>query len=446
MKSTIYTILLTVFCFAATTIQAQKSPKKLAKNLSEQIEESPIFSKSFTGFALLDASTQETLYEYEADKYYTPASNTKLFTLYTALNILDDKMPALYYQEQDSIIVFWGSGDPSLLHPFLPKDNTVLDFLKNTNKPLYFSTHNFESEHYGSGWAWDDFNYYYQPDKSPLPMYSNLVQFIREKRQATQGFRTFPPYFKNKVRLNPNIESKRAKFVRLEGENQFECNAQALTGRGYEKEVPFKYSHELVADLLSEATNKKIQLFDGYLGVDSIQKLYSLPVDSVYQELMQESDNFIAEQLLLLCSNELFGVQNTERMIDYAKENYFKDLPDEPIWRDGSGLSRYNLFTPRSLVKLLLQIHQKIPQERIFNIFAAGGESGTLEDWYAGEDQAYIYAKTGTLSNKHCLSGYLIADSGKVLVFSFMHNNYVTGSKPLKEEMEKVLLWIRENY
>jgi D-alanyl-D-alanine carboxypeptidase/D-alanyl-D-alanine-endopeptidase (penicillin-binding protein 4) len=70
---------------------------------------------------------------------------------------------------------------------------------------------------------------------------------------------------------------------------------------------------------------------------------------------------------------------------------------------------------------------------------------GTIRNWYGGQESAYVYAKTGTLSNKHCLSGYLRTKSGRLLIFSFMHNNYVGSSTPVKEEMEKVLDWLREN-
>ena len=76
----------------------------------------------------------------------------------------------------------------------------------------------------------------------------------------------------------------------------------------------------------------------------------------------------------------------------------------------------------------------------------AGGERGTIKSWYGGKEEPYVFAKTGTLSNKHCLSGYLKTKSGDVLIFSFMNNNYVGSSTPVKEEMQKVLEWIWENY
>ena len=66
---------------------------------------------------------------------------------------------------------------------------------------------------------------------------------------------------------------------------------------------------------------------------------------------------------------------------------------------------------------------------------AVGNENPLLH----GDDPPYVFAKTGTLRHKHCLSGYLRTHSGRVLIFSFMHNNYTGSSARIKEEMQRVL-------
>lgn len=164
--------------------------------------------------------------------------------------------------------------------------------------------------------------------------------------------------------------------------------------------------------------------------------------------MLQPSDNFIAEQLLLVTAAEMGWPLNGRKVIEYMKENYLSEMPDEPQWVDGSGLSRYNMFTPRSVIWLLQQIDSEFDDERtLFSLMPAGGESGTIENWYAAADgrEPFVFAKTGTLSNNHCLSGYIITESGRKLLFSFMNNHYVTSSSVVKEEMNKVLQYIREN-
>src|SRR5690606_2318356 len=108
-----------------------------------------------------------------------------------------------------------------------------------------------------------------------------------------------------------------------------------------------------------------------------------------------------------------------EAVIDYPKTNFLNKLPDEPQWADGSGLSGYNMLTPRSVIALLKMIHQESPEENILKYLPVGGESGTIKNNYKA-DKPYVVAKTGTLSNSICLSGYLLTKKGKKLIFSFM--------------------------
>jgi len=422
--------------------------KQILNTLDQRLDQAPAFQQNHTGFALYDPEKREFLYQRNGDRYFTPASNTKLFTFYISLSVLGDTLPTLFYAESDTAVVFWGSGDPSFLNPFLPEDSSVVNFLEKQEKPLYFSGFNFRDERYGAGWSWDDYSYTYQLEKSPMPVFGNRVYFARNKKK--QGFRVEPAFFTNNVSLNKELPEGRPIFRRAEGTNDFTCNAQALSGDYYLRSVPFRYSEEVVAGILSDTLNRTVQVYPHPVPVGNVQTVYSqIPADSLYKRLLQNSDNFIAEQLLLVCSNKLFGMQNTDRMIAHAQERFLKDLPDVPIWKDGSGLSRYNLFTPRTMAKLLEKMYTLVPQERLFNLLPAGGVRGTIENWYVNENapkQPYIFAKTGTLSNNHCLSGYLVGKSGKVLIFSFMHNNYVVRSDEIKEEMAKILKSLHEAF
>jgi D-alanyl-D-alanine carboxypeptidase/D-alanyl-D-alanine-endopeptidase (penicillin-binding protein 4) len=160
--------------------------------------------------------------------------------------------------------------------------------------------------------------------------------------------------------------------------------------------------------------------------------------------MMHRSDNFFAEQTLLMASNEHLGYMSDEKIIDTILNFDLKDVPQRPRWVDGSGLSRYNLFTPQSFVYILNKIKNEFGWERIKNILPTGG-TGTLSSYYKN-DSGYIYAKTGTLSNNCALSGYLITKKGKILIFSVLANNYITNSVPVKKAVEQFLLAIRENY
>jgi len=136
---------------------------------------------------------------------------------------------------------------------------------------------------------------------------------------------------------------------------------------------------------------------------------------------------------------------NTTEAIEHAQRSILADLPDRPLWRDGSGLSRYNLFTPRTMVALLGKIAKEIPQDRLFNILPAGGKSGTLRTMFKGQE-AFVHAKTGSLTNVYCLSGYLVTKKGRVLYFSFMNNNFIKPTSEIRTEVARILTGIRDRY
>jgi len=97
-------------------------------------------------------------------------------------------------------------------------------------------------------------------------------------------------------------------------------------------------------------------------------------------------------------------------------------------------------------VQVLTKLYAEIPRNRLFNLFPSGGEFGTLKNWYAGNSRPYIYAKSGTLGNNYSLSGYLITNSGKTFIFSFMNNHYTKPTNEVKKSMQTVLELLRDQY
>src|SRR6478736_5201089 len=72
--------------------------------------------KDHTGFMLYDPASKKTVYEHQSARYFTPASNTKIFTLYTSLNILGDSIPAFKYVIRNESLIMWGTRDASFLY------------------------------------------------------------------------------------------------------------------------------------------------------------------------------------------------------------------------------------------------------------------------------------------------------------------------------------------
>jgi len=94
---------------------------------------------------------------------------------------------------------------------------------------------------------------------------------------------------------------------------------------------------------------------------------------------------------------------------------------------------------------VLEKLYNEFPKERLFSIFAIGGKTGTLKGNYGG-NPPYVYAKSGTLSNNYCLSGFIITKSRKTLIFSIMNNHYQKENWQVRQQTQRLLEYVRDNY
>ena len=379
----------------------------------------------FSGLLIINPKTGDTISSYNSTKYFTPASNAKIFTLYVAQKTLPKKTPILkYYINKDTIFIK-GTGNPTFLHPYF-KDSTVFNFLKPYNN-ISLSLNNYTGKKYGAGWAWDDYDAYYSAETNSFPIYGNVITIDSNK--------VIPNYFKDSI-LFSKTRKKRER-----NKNLFYIDST------YKKttKIPFITHKSLIKELLENRLGKEIKLTNNAPYVD-YKTLYGIPTDSLYKRMMHESDNFIAEQLLLMISSTLSDTLSSFNARNYALKTLFKDIKQAPKWVDGSGLSRYNLCTPESIVHVLHKIYNETPKEKLFTIFSTGGVSGTIKHNFKGNPNPYIYAKSGSLSNNYCLSGYLITKKRETLIFSFMNNHFKEPTSVIKKKMEIVLKAIRDTY
>ncbi|MDA0194313.1 MAG: D-alanyl-D-alanine carboxypeptidase [Bacteroidetes bacterium] len=423
-------ILKSIIIFSILTIGSCQSIRTAGNRgkINRQIKNSEFLSKHFIGLALFDPQSREWLFEQNANKYFTPASNIKLFTLYAATKILKDSIPGIKYAIKGDTLMFWGTGDPTFLHEDFP-DQKSYDFLKAHDGPLVWVPVDMKSKSYGPGWSWDDYSYDYQPERSTLPIYGNVLHVSNSLEEP------IPMALSRSI-----LPSEELGITRDYDNNLFRIS----TGDTQEAVIPFKVYPELIAAMLSDTLRRKVLI--GQKLPEQKNILFSGPVDPIYSIMIKRSDNFLAEQILLMCSSLHTDSLNAENTIAYVRQTYLSDLPDQPVWVDGSGLSRYNLVTPRTLIRLLDKLLAEKGFDWLTQIFPIGGESGTLRNWYQANETPYVFAKTGTLSNNHNVSGYLKTASGKLLIFSFMNNNYVTTSNNIKTEIQSILEFIRDRY
>ncbi len=418
----------TMFCIAFLIASSSCSSTRYARvqKESEIRLRNSDFGYHHSGLLVLDPHKQDTLINVSGSRYFIPASNVKIATLYTALKFLPEKLPVIKYTQISDTVYFEGLGYPASLHPYF-RDSTLVRFLASFES-VRLKDPDPDIPEWPSGWSWEDFDQPFAAERSSLPLYGNSLVVHLQDSLAVR-----PLYFKD------SISSLSSRFHRERTKNLFyysESKADSLV-------VPFHMSEGLIKDLLEVELDKEIEIFQTFPAGDQ-KVLFGISRDTVLRYMMLESDNFLAEQLLLQASSTLTDSLNSKKVIDHIVENELPDFIRPPRWVDGSGLSRYNLFSPESLVHLLDTMYEELGEEYLLNFFPAGGVSGTLEDDFAGIPEPYIFAKSGSMGNIYCLSGFLRSSSGKLLIFSFMNNNFTDSQSEIREEMNTILSWIRD--
>ena len=227
--------------------------------------------------------------------------------------------------------------------------------------------------------------------------------------------------------------------------NELFLNATKKPKAGEITPIPLSIKYNEIPFYLDDTLHKKIVLTKdtkvAWKNVDSIQSIYSQPADTLYKIMMSRSDNFFAEQTLLMASNELLGYMSDEKMIDTLLKTELKNIPTKPKWVDGSGLSRYNLFSPKDFIFLLDKMKNEFGMERMTKILLTGNK-GTLTNYYVKE-QGFIFAKTGTVSGVVALSGYLYTKTNKLLEFSVLINNFNGSPRAVRRAIERFLIHVR---
>ena len=398
------------------------------------------------GIAVQDPNQEKYLYRFQSAKRFTPASNTKILSCYAAMKYLPEKLPAAIITELDTAVLLTPTGDPSFLHPEFA-EQPLFDKLRSISKPVYLNTSVWKSGALGSGWSWDDFSEAYMTERSCFPVYGNIIHWFQEKSKKENP--SFPgdtvdlfiysvpevdgpvDFGKPGDRFDVSRNQHQNTFILKEGK---ETNASS--------KVPFitdgmKTGLKILIDTLHKtigvADQSLIQAASG-MATDTI---YSRMTDSVLQKMMHRSDNFYADMLLLMVSQQKLRSMDEDAIINNIIKQDFNLIPQSINWVDGSGLSRYNQLTPESLIFILNKLKSEQPWERIKNIFPSDGV-GTLS-FYKERADDFIIAKTGTLGGVICLSGYVKSKKGKWLTFSIMVNNHNTATSLIRKKMESLL-------
>jgi serine-type D-Ala-D-Ala carboxypeptidase/endopeptidase (penicillin-binding protein 4) len=428
------------------------------------------------GVLVTDAATGEVLYARNADGYFMPASNAKLFTTALALAALgpdyrvrttvasSGMLDANGVVNGDLVLI--GRGDANLSNRKFPYDKkeeregppekVLAEFagavaargVKEVTGDVIADDSMFQHEKFPSGWLVDDILWSYGAAVSAIAVNDNTFALdLRPGAHEGDSARydaglaaDFYTVENSLLTAARGSEEKLAvardpgsRLLHVSGTMPLDAPPRRLT---IAIEDPAEYAASVLAHLL-EARGVKI---DGHSGarhaaepaVDAaaprtvLAEHTSVPLSDEIRLTNKNSENLHAELLLLLAAHEKTGARNYEDALKVAAD-FFKaaGIADgDVVLSDGSGLSRKDLVTPRAIVQLLRYAATQPWGELYRSTLPEAGEDGTLSERMKNTPAASrIFAKTGTIGHGNALSGYATTVRGERVLFSILGNN-----------------------
>jgi D-alanyl-D-alanine carboxypeptidase/D-alanyl-D-alanine-endopeptidase (penicillin-binding protein 4) len=410
-----------------------------------------------TGILIVNLSNQKTIYQHQADRNFTPASNAKLFTAAASLWALgvDFKFKTTLWSnatidQQGKLngnIYFKFSGDPSLTSEDLQKlvEQLKQTGMKQINGQVILDASAFDRIGLGPGWMWDDHNQCFSAPITAIMINHNCFDFYLKSATVDQ-----PAIVLNKENSNPYMQiENRTKTVStasdtcpldLKANNK---NHYLLSGCATqsEKELhlnpairnPLHYAQQLIADQLQQAGityANHIKLGHVPSSAHLIATHTSKPLSELVKTMLKESDNLIADALFKKLGQITFQQQgnwlNGQKAIaQILHQKTGLDFSKNKLV-DGSGDSRYILVTPKQIVTLLKAIYADASIRSVFvDSLPIAGVDGTLQERLQTPSvKGSVFAKTGTMENVSSLSGFIRTRHHRWLVFSIMSNGF----------------------
>jgi D-alanyl-D-alanine carboxypeptidase/D-alanyl-D-alanine-endopeptidase (penicillin-binding protein 4) len=176
-------------------------------------------------------------------------------------------------------------------------------------------------------------------------------------------------------------------------------------------------------------------------GAKEIARLDTPPMAEVVPAILEPSQNWMTDQLLMTLGRE-FESEGSRRagfrvLGDFLTGIVGADSLDF-FFQDGSGMSAYNLVTPRGVVAILDYMdgseHGALYRDAMAEPMEPGSTLRARMDGLQGQ----IYAKTGTINHVNSLSGYAVTSSGRRLTFSILSNGSGLRSSTVRQAIDAV--------
>jgi D-alanyl-D-alanine carboxypeptidase/D-alanyl-D-alanine-endopeptidase (penicillin-binding protein 4) len=464
--------------------------------LLEIVRNSPSLSHAHVGWKFMEADSGKVLSDHESASFFTPASNTKLYTTAAALVRL-----GVTYQFKTVVktmgriegdgtltgdLIFVGGGDPNLSGRTVPytvekRDEDPLAAVKRLADQIQSrgirqvqgdvigDDTRYPFDPYPDGWTIDDATWYYGAPVSALAVNDSSVQVAVLPTQPGEPADVYlNPEFGYFVVMNHVITDESAAahvdISRPPGSNELILSgtigrtapkveeyiavpdpalfaAEALKAQLEERGISVRGEARAAHRNLSSVANpvqeaRVVSTPEGTV----LASLDSAPLYQIVQVINKVSQNLHAEILLREMALATHGVGTLAAALDERTKFLAEAGVDTTLFdfADGSGLARQDLTTPASTVQLLRYMWQRPERDSWLASLPVGGVDGSLRRRFKNVPGAErIHAKTGSLAHVSTLSGYLQTKSGTWIIFSLMINGEVNDKRDVQKLMEQ---------
>lgn len=436
-----------------------------------------------TSWAILVQSLEsgDTLYRLNASKLMMPASNMKIVTLAAAAERL-----GWDYRFETSVItsaplrddgalegdlIVRGSGDPSIGRA--PSETaSVLDTwaetlwnagIRRVDGAIVGDDNAFDDETLGAGWAWDYLGYGYAAPVGALQYHEDLADLVvragssagasvhLELRPVDCGLELV-----NRVVTAPAGSVPSIDLRRLPGSPRIEVTGSVPAGSTeFTETVSVDNPTEFFARALRAALMARgIEVRGNAIDIDDLSSpldtsgarvlvSYRSPtLSELATVLMKVSQNLYADTLLkTLGRREGTGTAEGGRKVIREVLDTWGISPDDLVIYDGSGLSRYNYVTADLLVAILRHLYDD-PRHRdpFMATLPIAAQDGSLANRFKGSKaEGNLLAKTGSIANVRCLSGYVRTADGEWLAFAILANHFNSPQASIDELTDRIV-------
>ncbi len=453
-------------CSTSHSVVSSLDPvSQLRADINSVLSDS-LFIPTHAAIKVVALEDNTVLYERDSKVLMHPASNMKLFTSAAALSILDtnyllktsvfiDRYPS------DSLVngalYLKGYGNPD----FTDADADSLAAavrrfgITTIAGDLILDNSYFDDEYWGAGWTWDDESDPDAPYIDALSINKNCITIIVTSDSMNISAYTEPMTdfvtitMKATIAIDSIRNPLKIKCLLMNNPNTIVIEGELPKFSYMTQKVSLRRPEYYTGTLFRESLKRAGILVNGNLVDGLVPKTvpeiacHIQPIEKVITAMNKVSDNLAAENLIKIIGAEKYGIPGTTRHGLTMVKLFLSEAGIDTVQcsvADGSGVSRYNLFSADQIVQFLTALYK---QPKIFSILyhslPIAGIDGTLsERMVSYPASTNLHAKTGTLNGVSCLSGYVQTRDGEMLTFSILMQNFNTSPAAYRRAQDRI--------